>query len=102
MLADYQDRLAAQDTFGLLLVLQGIDAAGKDGTIKHVMSGVNPRSRIPIRSSGIRWHRSGRSWRPRCDVLGRLGGRGASRGRRGCPERSWARFRDCSRNRVPC
>src|ERR1700692_3525118 len=44
LLADYQDRLAAQDTLGVLLVLQGIDAAGKDGTIKHVMSGVNPQA----------------------------------------------------------
>ena len=44
LLAEYQDRLAAQDTFGILLVLQGIDAAGKDGTIKHVMSGVNPQA----------------------------------------------------------
>ncbi len=44
LLADYQARLAAQDTFGVLLVLQGIDAAGKDGTIKHVMSGVNPQA----------------------------------------------------------
>jgi PPK2 family polyphosphate:nucleotide phosphotransferase len=44
LLADYQDRLAAQDTFGVLLVLQGIDAAGKDGTIKHVMSGVNAQA----------------------------------------------------------
>jgi len=44
LLSDYQDRLAAQDTFGVLLVLQGIDAAGKDGTIKHVMSGVNPQA----------------------------------------------------------
>ena len=43
LLSDYQDRLAAQDTFGVLLVLQGIDAAGKDGTIKHVMNGVNPQ-----------------------------------------------------------
>jgi PPK2 family polyphosphate:nucleotide phosphotransferase len=43
LLADYQDRLAAQETFGVLLVLQGIDAAGKDSTIKHVMSGVNPQ-----------------------------------------------------------
>jgi PPK2 family polyphosphate:nucleotide phosphotransferase len=42
MVAAYQDRLAAQDTFGVLLVLQGLDSAGKDGTIKHVMSGVNP------------------------------------------------------------
>src|ERR1700722_10810459 len=44
LLAEYQDRLAAQDTYGVLLVLQGIDAAGKDGTIKHVMSGVNPQA----------------------------------------------------------
>jgi PPK2 family polyphosphate:nucleotide phosphotransferase len=43
LLADYQDRLAAQQTYGLLVVLQGIDASGKDGTIKHVMSGVNPQ-----------------------------------------------------------
>ncbi len=43
LLVDYQDRLAAQDTFGVLLVLQGLDAAGKDSTIKHVMSGVNPQ-----------------------------------------------------------
>jgi PPK2 family polyphosphate:nucleotide phosphotransferase len=44
LLAEYQDRLAAQDTFGVILVLQGIDAAGKDSTIKHVMSGVNPQA----------------------------------------------------------
>jgi PPK2 family polyphosphate:nucleotide phosphotransferase len=44
LLAEYQDRLAAQDTFGVLLVLQGLDASGKDGTIKHVMSGVNPQA----------------------------------------------------------
>ena len=44
LLADYQDRLAAQDTFGVLLVLQGLDAAGKDSTIKHAMSGVNPQA----------------------------------------------------------
>jgi PPK2 family polyphosphate:nucleotide phosphotransferase len=43
LLAQYQDRLAAQDTFGVLLVLQGLDASGKDSTIKHVMSGVNPQ-----------------------------------------------------------
>jgi PPK2 family polyphosphate:nucleotide phosphotransferase len=49
LLAGYQDRLAAQDTFGVLLVLQGIDAAGKDGTIKHVMSGVNPQA-VEVRS----------------------------------------------------
>ncbi len=43
LLAEYQDRLAAQDTYGLLVVLQAMDAAGKDGTIRHVMSGVNPQ-----------------------------------------------------------
>ncbi len=37
-------KLAAQNTFGLLVVLQALDAAGKDGTIRHVMSGVNPRA----------------------------------------------------------
>ncbi len=44
LLAEYQDRLAAQDRFGVLLVLQGLDASGKDSTIKHVMSGVNPQA----------------------------------------------------------
>jgi len=43
MLSKYQARLAAQDTYGVLLVIQGIDAAGKDGTIRHVMNGVNPQ-----------------------------------------------------------
>jgi PPK2 family polyphosphate:nucleotide phosphotransferase len=43
LLAEYQDRLAAQETYGVVVVLQGIDASGKDGTIKHVMSGVNPQ-----------------------------------------------------------
>src|SRR5215475_14937127 len=43
LLAEYQRRLAAQDTYGVLVVLQAIDAGGKDGTIRHVMSGVNPQ-----------------------------------------------------------
>ncbi len=43
MLAEYQARLAAQDTWGVLVILQALDAAGKDGTIRHVMSGVNPQ-----------------------------------------------------------
>lgn len=43
LLADYQARLAAQDVYGVLLCLQAIDAGGKDGTIRHVMSGVNPQ-----------------------------------------------------------
>ena len=42
-LAEEQDILYAQDRWSLLLVFQAMDAAGKDGTIKHVMSGVNPQ-----------------------------------------------------------
>jgi PPK2 family polyphosphate:nucleotide phosphotransferase len=42
-LADRQDKLYAQDQWGVLLVFQAMDAAGKDGAIKHVMSGVNPQ-----------------------------------------------------------
>jgi PPK2 family polyphosphate:nucleotide phosphotransferase len=41
-LAEQQDVLYAQDRWSVLLVFQALDAAGKDGTIKHVMSGVNP------------------------------------------------------------
>ncbi|MFL5864932.1 MAG: polyphosphate kinase 2 family protein [Solirubrobacteraceae bacterium] len=43
LLSEYQARLAAQGTWGVLVVLQAMDAAGKDGTIRHVMSGVNPQ-----------------------------------------------------------
>jgi PPK2 family polyphosphate:nucleotide phosphotransferase len=43
LLSEYQERLAAQDTYGLLVVLQAIDAGGKDGAIRHVMTGVNPQ-----------------------------------------------------------
>jgi PPK2 family polyphosphate:nucleotide phosphotransferase len=43
LLADYQERLAAEASRSVVLVLQGIDASGKDGTIKHVMTGVNPQ-----------------------------------------------------------
>jgi PPK2 family polyphosphate:nucleotide phosphotransferase len=42
-LARLQDVLAAQNRWALLVVFQAMDAAGKDGTIKHVMSGVNPQ-----------------------------------------------------------
>ena len=42
-LQKYQDVLYAYDTYALLLIFQAMDAAGKDGTIKHVMSGVNPQ-----------------------------------------------------------
>jgi PPK2 family polyphosphate:nucleotide phosphotransferase len=43
VLADYQARLAAEATRGVLVILQGIDTAGKDGTVQHVMGGVNPQ-----------------------------------------------------------
>jgi len=42
-LADAQERLYASDTHSVLIVLQASDAAGKDGTIKHVLSGINPQ-----------------------------------------------------------
>lgn len=42
-LSEYQDMLNAQDRWAMLCVFQAMDAAGKDGTIKHVMSGVNPQ-----------------------------------------------------------
>ena len=42
-LTDLQTRLAAQQTYGVVLVLQALDAAGKDGAIRHVMTGLNPQ-----------------------------------------------------------
>ena len=42
-LAKYQDILYAQNTYALLIILQAMDAAGKDSTIRHVMSGINPQ-----------------------------------------------------------
>ena len=42
-LSDLQERLYAQDRWAVLAVFQAMDAAGKDGVIKHVMSGVNPQ-----------------------------------------------------------
>ena len=49
LLAELQARLAAQDKWGVVLVIQGLDSAGKDGTIRHVMSGVNPQG-VAVRS----------------------------------------------------
>jgi PPK2 family polyphosphate:nucleotide phosphotransferase len=49
LLSEYQARLSAQDTWGVLVVLQALDAAGKDGAIRHVMSGVNPQG-VGVRS----------------------------------------------------
>ncbi len=42
-LAELQEKLYAQDRWGLLLIFQAMDAAGKDSTIKHVMTGINPQ-----------------------------------------------------------
>jgi PPK2 family polyphosphate:nucleotide phosphotransferase len=43
LLAELQEKLYAQDRWGVLLIFQAMDAAGKDGAIKHVMSGINPQ-----------------------------------------------------------
>lgn len=43
MVSEMQEKLYAQDRWSLLLIFQGVDAAGKDSAIKHVMSGVNPQ-----------------------------------------------------------
>jgi PPK2 family polyphosphate:nucleotide phosphotransferase len=51
LLAEYQERLAAENTHGVLLCLQALDAGGKDGTIRHVMSGVNPQG---VRVNGFK------------------------------------------------
>jgi PPK2 family polyphosphate:nucleotide phosphotransferase len=49
LLSEQQDKLYAQNTWALLINLQAMDAAGKDSTIKHVMSGVNPQG-VQVRS----------------------------------------------------
>lgn len=43
VLSELQDKLYAQDKWSVLLIFQAMDAAGKDGVIKHVMSGINPQ-----------------------------------------------------------
>jgi PPK2 family polyphosphate:nucleotide phosphotransferase len=43
LMSDMQEKLYAQEKWSLLLIFQALDAAGKDGTIKHVMSGINPQ-----------------------------------------------------------
>ena len=64
LLSEYQARLAAQNTWAVLVVLQALDAAGKDGTIRHVMSGVNPAgSQRPQFQGAV-----GRGTRPRLPV----------------------------------
>ncbi|HEY1714968.1 MAG TPA: polyphosphate kinase 2 family protein [Solirubrobacteraceae bacterium] len=73
MLAEYQDRLAAEGARALLVILQGIDAAGKDGTIRHVMSGVNPQG-VTVRSFKVPTEEELRHdflWRYQCALPGR-------------------------------
>ncbi|MGA9352604.1 MAG: polyphosphate kinase 2 family protein [Terriglobales bacterium] len=76
-LSELQDILAAQDRWGLLVIFQAMDAAGKDGTIKHVMSGVNPQGvdvtsfKVPTeeeRNHGYLWRTS-----QRAPARGRIG-----------------------------
>src|SRR5947207_7486174 len=42
-LVDFQEKLFAQDRWSLLVILQGMDAAGKDSAVKHIFDGVNPQ-----------------------------------------------------------
>jgi PPK2 family polyphosphate:nucleotide phosphotransferase len=73
MLTEYQERLAAEGAQALLVVLQGIDAAGKDGTIRHVMSGVNPQG-VTVRSFKVPSDEELRHdflWRYQCALPGR-------------------------------
>ena len=49
-LAELQDMLYAQDRWAVLIIFQAMDAAGKDGAIKNVMSGVNPQGCEVLRS----------------------------------------------------
>ena len=44
LMADLQGKLYAQDQYALLIIFQAMDTAGKDGAIKHVMSGLNPQA----------------------------------------------------------
>ena len=43
LLSHFQEKLYAQDRWAMLIIFQAMDAAGKDGAIKHVMSGINPQ-----------------------------------------------------------
>ena len=58
VLSRLQEKLYAQDRWAVLIVLQALDAAGKDGVVKHVMSGVNPQGCEVSLSN----HRAMKSW----------------------------------------
>ena len=75
-LSELQQRLYAADTFSLLVALQAMDAAGKDGTIKHVMTGVNPQGVVvtPFKQPGPEDLAHGFLWRvqPHAPASGRI------------------------------
>lgn len=62
-LAKLQDKLYAQDTRAVLILFQAMDAAGKDGTIRHVMSGINPQGCQVFSASTTGRGRRGTSFR---------------------------------------
>ena len=72
-LAELQDMLFAQDRWALLLIFQAMDAAGKDGAIKHVMSGVNPQGCqvFSFKSPSVEELSHGYLWRTSTCVPGR-------------------------------
>ena len=76
LLSEYQDRLAAQDSWGALVVLQALDAAGKDGTIRDAMSGSTLRASASTASRSRQ-----RRTRPRLPVALRAALAGARRDR---------------------
>jgi PPK2 family polyphosphate:nucleotide phosphotransferase len=69
-LAEQQDMLYAQDRWAVLLELQAMDAAGKDGTIKHVMSGVNPQGVrvVSFKQPSTEELRHDFLWRHQCQI----------------------------------
>jgi PPK2 family polyphosphate:nucleotide phosphotransferase len=82
-LTDMQAKLYAQDRWALLIVLQGMDAAGKDGVVKHVMSGLNPQG------CEVHAFRAPTTEELEHDFLWRAGKRLPARGRIGIFNRSY-------------
>jgi PPK2 family polyphosphate:nucleotide phosphotransferase len=77
LLSEYQQRLAAESAQGVVVVLQALDAAGKDGTIRHVMSGVNPQGvrveSFKVPSARERGHDYLRRYQERLPARGEIG-----------------------------
>jgi len=65
-LGELQEKLWAAREYGILIILQGVDAAGKDGTIKHVMSRVNPQgcSVVSFKAPSLEEQQHEFPWRP--------------------------------------